>query len=78
MILASMDKSTPGARIAMWRTHIRGAWLQSINSTTVSSLADVHQVLQSLSNNNAALCTLTFSHPNILPDISRNGLPIIL
>ncbi len=77
MILASMDKSTPGARIAKWRTRIRSAWLQSINGTTVASLADIHQVFQSLSNNNAALCTLTFSHPDILPDISHNGLPII-
>jgi hypothetical protein len=69
MILASMDKSTPGACIAKWRTLICGAWLQSINGTTVSSLADIHQVFQSLSNNNAALCTLTFSHPDISPDI---------
>jgi hypothetical protein len=26
---------------------------------------------------NATSCTLTFSHPNILPDISQHGLPII-
>ena len=77
MILASMDKSTSIARIAKWCTRICSAWLQSINGTTVSSLADVHQVFQSLYNNNAALCTLTFFHPNILPDISHNGLPII-
>jgi hypothetical protein len=72
-----MDKSTPGTCIDKWCTRICGAWLQSINNTRVLSLANVHAVFHTLSTTNTTLCTLTFSHPNILPDISQHGLPII-
>jgi hypothetical protein len=77
LILASMDKSTPGAQIEKWHTRICGAWLQSINDIKVLSFADVHAAFHTLSMTNATSCTLTFSHPDILPNISRHGLPII-
>ncbi len=77
LILASMDCSTLGAQIDKWRTRLRGAWLQSINGTPVSLLADVHKTFEMLSMSNANSCTLTFSHPKISPDISQHGLPII-
>ena len=77
LILATMDQSTPGARIDKWRTRIRGAWLQSINDIPVESLPDVHAVFDNLSLTKAANCTLTFAHPEISPDISQHGLPII-
>jgi hypothetical protein len=38
LLLASIDASTPTARIARWRTHLRGAWLVSINGTPVVGL----------------------------------------
>jgi hypothetical protein len=38
LILASMDKSTPGARIDKWRSKLRGAWLVTIGDTPVSTL----------------------------------------
>jgi hypothetical protein len=72
-----MDKSTPGAQIDKWCTRICSAWLQSINNTRVSWLANVHAAFQTLLTTNATLCTLTFSHPDILPDISRHGLSSI-
>jgi hypothetical protein len=40
-------------------------------------LANVHTVFHTLLMTNVTLCTLTFSHLNILPDISQHGLPII-
>jgi hypothetical protein len=77
LILALMEHSTPGAQINKWQTRIHGTWLQSINDTTVSSLADVHKAFELLSLSHAKSCTLTFSHPEISPDISQHGLPII-
>ena len=77
MILAAMDPGTPGARVDKWRTRIRGAWLQSIDGIPITSLADVHTIFHDLSLAKAASCTLTFAHPEISPDISQHGLPII-
>jgi len=77
LFLASMAPSTPGARIPRWQTRIRGAWLISINGTTVTSIADAQRVFQTVSGTGAASCTLLFSHPEVTPDISNKGLPIL-
>ena len=77
LILASMDKSSPGARIDKWRSRIRGAWLVSIGDTAVSTLAEAQSAFRLLSNNNARSCLLTFTHSEFSPDISHNSLPII-
>jgi hypothetical protein len=77
LILASMDTSSPGARIDKWRSRICGAWLVSIGDTAVSTLAEAQSAFWLLSENNAHLCLLTFTHPEFSPDISHNGLPII-
>jgi hypothetical protein len=77
LLLASMDKSSPGARIDKWRSRIRGAWLVSIRDTVVSTLAEAKSAFRILSDNNAPSCLLTFTHTNFSPDISHNGLPIV-
>ncbi len=77
LILASMDASTPGARVDKWRSRIQGAWLQSINSNAVSTLDDVLREFGRLSETRAGTYTLTFAHPELSPDISQHGLPII-
>jgi len=69
LFLASMAPSTPGARIPRWRTRIRGAWLITINGTSVSSISDAPGVFQQLSETGAPSCTLLFSHSEITPDI---------
>jgi hypothetical protein len=77
LFLASMAPSTPGARIPRWRTRICGAWLITINGTSVSSISDAQSVFQQMSANGAPSCTLLFSHLEISPDISNKGLPIL-
>jgi hypothetical protein len=77
LLLASMHASSHGARIDKWHSQICGARLQSINGTAVTTLDDVHKEFIRLSQSKASTCTLTFSHPEILPDISQHGLPII-
>jgi hypothetical protein len=76
LILALIDASTPAARIDRWRTHIRGAWLVSINGTMVTSINKVAAVL-ARTRPTSHLCTLVFSHPEISPDVSNKGLPIM-
>jgi hypothetical protein len=76
LLLASIDAGTPAARINHWRTHMWGAWLVSINGTTVRTIADVEWVLARLTMNTHP-CVLVFSHPETSPNISNKGLPIM-
>jgi hypothetical protein len=77
LYLASMAPSTPGARLPRWRTRLRGAWLIEINGTTIHKLSDAQSVFRHLSDTNARTCVLLFSHPEITPDISNKGLPLM-
>ncbi len=72
-----MAPSTPGTRIPRWCTHICGAWLIAINRTQIATIADAQSLFRQLSNANSRGCTLLFSHPEITPDISNTGLPIM-
>jgi hypothetical protein len=77
ILLASMAPGTPGARIARWRTCIRGAWLIQVDGTPVTSMSDAKAVFTRLSCSNSPRCTLQFSHPEVNPDISNKGLPVM-
>jgi hypothetical protein len=77
LILASIDFSTPSAQSPHWRNCIRGAWLIEIDGTPVSTIGDTHIIFCCLSNTNSHSCTLLFSHPKTVPDISNKGLPIM-
>jgi hypothetical protein len=72
-----MAPGTPSARIPRWRTQLRGAWLIAIDGTNISTLTDAQSIFRCLSNANSRGCTLLFSHPEITPDISLSGLPIM-
>jgi hypothetical protein len=77
LVLASIDPSSPGARIDKWRTQLRGAWLVSINDHPVHSLSDVRQELLIASTCNPSSGILLFSHPEVASDISNRGVPIM-
>jgi hypothetical protein len=77
LLLASMAPSTPGARIPRWRTRLHGAWLLEINGTPISTIKDAHTTFAYLASENKPSCTLLFSHPEITPDISNKGLPVM-
>ncbi len=78
ILLASMAPSTPGTRIPWWRTRFCGAWLIQIDSTPVASISDAKTAFANLFSSNSQHCTLLFSHPEITPDISNQGLPVML
>ncbi len=77
LFLALINPGTPGAHIPRWRTRICGAWLIEIDGTRVSTIADAMTVFCRLSTTNSRGCSLLFSHPEIMPDISSTGLPIM-
>jgi hypothetical protein len=77
IFLASMAPSTPGAQIPWWRTRLWGTWLIQIDDTPVESISNAKAVFASLSSSNSQRCTLLFSHPEITPDISNQGLSVM-
>jgi hypothetical protein len=77
ILLASMAPSTPASRLPRWRTRLRGAWLIQINNTLVASINDAKTAFANLSSSKSQHCTLLFSHPEITPDISNKGLPVM-
>jgi len=77
ILLASMAPGTPGARIARWWTRIHGAWLIQVDGTPVTYISDAKAVFTRLSCTNSPRCTLEFSHPEVNPDISNKGLPVM-
>jgi hypothetical protein len=77
LYLGSMEPGTPGARIPRWRTRIRGAWLIAIDGERLTTIADAHSIFARLSHAHSCNCTLLFSHPETIPDISKSGLPIM-
>ncbi len=78
LLLASMAPSTPGVRVPRWRSRLRGAWLLDINGTPISTIKDAHATFAYLSSEKKPSFTLLFSHPEITPDISNKGLPVML
>jgi hypothetical protein len=77
LILGGMTPSTPAAKIPLWRSRLKGAWLIKIGDHAVSTIAQAHQVFSQLNADGASTITLLFSHPEIRQDISHDGLPII-
>jgi hypothetical protein len=77
LLLALMAPSTPGACVPQWRTRLQGAWLIEVNGTPVLSINDAHAIFAHLASERTPTCTLLFSHPEVTPDISNKGLPVM-
>lgn len=77
VILAKMQPGTPAAKIPRWRTRICGAWLIKIGSHVIHSLADARLSISTLHASGSTHISLLFAHPEIRPDISHRGLPIV-
>ena len=77
LILGAMAASTPGAKIPRWRTRLKGAWLIQIGGTPVHSIAEAQKEFLRLSLEASRTVTLLFSHPEIRPAMTHDGLPIV-
>ncbi len=78
LFLEGMSPSTPGAKIPRWRTRLKGAWLIKVGDTIVNSIEDAQTAFAQESTSNPGNVILLFSHPEVRPDISYDGLPIVL
>jgi hypothetical protein len=76
--LATISPSTPAAQLHEWRSRIQGAGLIKIGDSTVDSLEDVKNIFHSLETNKCLSATLLFSHPETCPNLSQDGIPIVL
>jgi hypothetical protein len=72
-----MTPSTPGAKIPRWQSRLKGAWLIKIGDTIVTAVKDAQLAFARESTTNPGHVTLLFLHPEVCPDISYNGLPIM-
>jgi hypothetical protein len=78
LFLGGMSPSTLGAKIPSWRTQLKGAWLIKVGDTIVNSIKDAQTAFAQESTSNPGNVILLFSHPEVRPDISYDGLPIVL
>jgi hypothetical protein len=72
-----MAPSTPGAKIKQWRTRFKGAWLIKVGDTPVSTINEAQLAFQRLQNNGTSRSVLLFSHPEIRPDLTHDGILIV-
>lgn len=75
LILETIDKSTPCARIPRWRSRLKGAWLIKVGDVFIHSLADVHKAFEDLVVAKEESTTLLFSHPEIKHGLTNEGIP---
>ncbi len=77
VFLAHMQPGTPGAKIPRWCTRIRGAWLIKIGPHIIHSITDAHTAFSKIQVSGSTHTSLLFAHPEIRPDLSRRGLPMV-
>ena len=72
-----MSPSTPAAKIKDWRTRLKGMWLIKIGDVNVSTITDAKLAFQALHDSGSTSTTLLFAHPEVRPNLSHDGLPIM-
>ncbi len=77
LFLGGISPSTPGAKIARWRTRLKGAWLIKISPTTVSTIKDAQLAFKKLSDAGTPSVVLLFLHPEFRPTMTHDSLPIV-
>ncbi len=77
LILGGMAPSTPAAKLACWRTRLKGAWLIQVGNTVVSTIEEAHRAFEHHSLANSRSVVLLFSHPKIRPAMTHDSLPIV-
>jgi hypothetical protein len=73
-----MLPGSPAAKTPDWHTRIRGTWLIRIGQHIVSTITEVTQILSKLIDEGSQYTVLTFTHPKICPNLTHDGIPIVL
>ncbi len=77
LILETILKGTPCAKIRNWWSRLKGAWLIYINGSPVSNVADVNSALNKSLHLGNPDCMLLFSHPENRCNLTNEGIPQI-
>ena len=77
LYLGGMMPSTPEDKIPRWRSRIKGMWLIKIGNTIVTTIKDAQLAFAKESETNPGHVILLFSHPEVRPNSSYDGLPIM-
>ncbi len=77
IILAHISPNTSGAKIPQWHTWLHGAWLIKISNHYITSIDDPQKAFKAITSAGAMLAQLLFAHPEVRPDITCRGLPIV-
>ena len=75
--LASILPGTPAARLHGWRARLRGAWFVKVGEATIASIDDVVHAFEWLRETACPNVTLLVSHPEVRPNLSQDGIPIV-
>jgi C-terminal processing protease CtpA/Prc len=75
LVLASIVKSTPAAKIPRWRTRCRGAWVMEVNGMPVQMTQDVERALKLAKLRGDEKCSITLAHPEIKDGLTAQGIP---
>jgi hypothetical protein len=76
--LGTISLSTPTAKLHEWWSRVCGAWLIKVGGVTVNFFDDVNKAFRGLEANKSPSATLLFAHPEIHPNLSQDGIPIVL
>jgi hypothetical protein len=77
VFLEHIQPGSPGAKIPRWRTCICGAWLIKIGPHIIHLIPDAHTAFSTIQASGSTHTSLLFAHPEIHPDLSRRGLPMV-
>ena len=75
--LTSISPGSPAARIHNWRLRKRGAWLIKVGDRLIGSSDDVVKAFEMLRKLASTSTTLLFLHPEVRPNLSQDGVPIV-
>jgi hypothetical protein len=75
--LATMPPGTPAAKMKDWCSRVKSAWLIKNGNTLVTRVTLAKDVFTAVQLTNTPLVTLLFAHPNIHPNLSPDGVPIV-
>jgi hypothetical protein len=76
--LKKMTAELPAAKILDWQRCFWGAWPIKVGNTTVTSAADITSTLTLALASHTCLVTIQFAHPEIRPNLTHDGIPIVL
>ena len=71
------DTQYTWAKIPWCGTGLRGAWLIEIGDHIVHTIKDAQLAFKTLQDEGHTHATPLFANPDVHPDISRRGLPIV-